>query len=45
MEPRTLDDIRAVLRDLLPTLRAEYHVSSLAVFGSYVTEKSYNAGV
>ena len=36
MEPRTLDDIRAVLRDLLPLLRTEYHVSSLAVFGSYV---------
>jgi predicted nucleotidyltransferase len=36
MEPRTLDNIRAALRELLPTLRAEYHASSLAVFGSYV---------
>ena len=36
MEPKTLDQIRAVLRDLLPTLRVQYHVSSLAVFGSYV---------
>lgn len=36
MEARTLDDIRAALRELLPMLRAQYHVSSLAVFGSYV---------
>jgi hypothetical protein len=36
MEPRTLDQIRAVLRDALPALQTKYHVTSLAVFGSYV---------
>jgi hypothetical protein len=36
MEPRTLDQIRAVLRDALPALQAKYQVTSLAVFGSYV---------
>jgi predicted nucleotidyltransferase len=36
MEPRTLDQIRAVLREALPALQAKYHVTSLAVFGSYV---------
>ncbi len=36
MEPRTLDQIRAVLRDALPTLQTKYHVTSLAVFGSYL---------
>ena len=36
MEQRTLEEIRAVLRDALPTLRTKYHVISLAVFGSYV---------
>ena len=36
MEPKTLEEIRGALRDLLPMLRAKYQVSSLAVFGSYV---------
>ncbi|MBI4518654.1 MAG: nucleotidyltransferase family protein [Deltaproteobacteria bacterium] len=36
MEPKTLDEICAALRELLPTLRAKYRVSYLAVFGSHV---------
>ena len=34
MAPKTLDEIRTELREVLPTLRAKYQVSSLAVFGS-----------
>ncbi|HFC10430.1 MAG TPA: DNA polymerase III subunit beta [Chloroflexi bacterium] len=32
----TLTEIRARLREMLPQLREQYHVQSLAVFGSYV---------
>jgi hypothetical protein len=38
MESQTLDQVRAALRDVLPAVRGKYHVSSLAVFGSYVRQ-------
>ncbi len=43
MQPKTLDQIRVVLRDVLPTIRAKYHVSSLAVFGSYARNAAREA--
>jgi uncharacterized protein len=33
--PRTLDDVKAELRAMLPELRARYGVSYLGVFGSW----------
>ncbi|MGH8056800.1 MAG: nucleotidyltransferase family protein [Candidatus Entotheonellia bacterium] len=35
-QPLDLTQIMAILRRLLPTLARQYHVQSLAVFGSYV---------
>jgi hypothetical protein len=33
---RTRDEILAQLKDILPLLRAKYHVRSMEVFGSFV---------
>ena len=35
---RTLDELRDEIRTLLPILRAEYQVNSIALFGSYVRQ-------
>ena len=43
MQPKTLDQIRVTLREVLPTIRAKYHVSSLAVFGSYARNAAKDA--
>jgi predicted nucleotidyltransferase len=32
----TFDELRAMLRELLPSLEQDYGVTSLAVFGSYI---------
>jgi len=33
---RSLDELLAKLRDLLPTLRTQYRIRTLEVFGSFV---------
>ena len=33
--PRTLDEIKATLRELLPELRRRYPIATLGVFGSW----------
>ncbi|MFA6171080.1 MAG: nucleotidyltransferase family protein [Patescibacteria group bacterium] len=32
-----LEDIKKILKELLPGLREKYHVSELGIFGSYAT--------
>lgn len=36
VEPRDIDELRRILRQHLPLLRARYGVESLGLFGSYV---------
>ena len=36
----TLVELRASLRDLMPQLRREYNVESIALFGSYVRKEN-----
>ena len=33
---KSVDELRAQLKDLLPVLRAQYQLQSLAIFGSFV---------
>ena len=35
-EPRDIDELRRILRQLMPLLRQRYGVESLGLFGSYV---------
>lgn len=38
--PRTLDEIKATLREVLPELRRRYPIASVGIFGSWVRGES-----